>query len=100
MFEEREGGTVYEISEGGAKAHWATVVTWEPPSRVVLAWHVNAKMPDATEIEVRFRPDGDGTHVELEHRHWERLGEAGLEARQNYETGWDTVLAPYEAAAR
>jgi len=37
VFEEREGGEVYEISSGREKGHWATVLAWEPPSRLVLA---------------------------------------------------------------
>jgi hypothetical protein len=48
---------------------------------------------------VRFVPDGDGSRVELEHRGWERLGEAAAEAREGYDTGWDTVLGLYASAA-
>jgi uncharacterized protein YndB with AHSA1/START domain len=98
VFEEREGGEVYEISSRGEKAHWATVLVWEPPSRLVLAWHVNPENPAPTEIEVRFRPEGDGTRVDLEHRHWERLGAAGPEGRDRYDSGWEPVLACYAAS--
>ena len=37
VFEDRAGGEVYEISESGERGHWATVLEWEPPSRLVLA---------------------------------------------------------------
>jgi hypothetical protein len=97
VWEEREGGEVYEISNDGEKAHWATVLAWEPPTRVVIAWHVNPDTPAPTEVEARFTPDGDGTRLDLEHRNWERLGEAGSAMREGYEGGWDTVLAPYVA---
>ena len=93
VFEEREGGEVFEISENGEKGHWATVVAFEPPSRLVLAWEVNPKAL-GTEVEVRFTADGPSARVDLEHRGWERLAEAA-EARASYDTGWDLVLARY-----
>ena len=94
VWEEREGGEVYEIEHGGARARWATVLTWEPPHRLVIAWQVN---PDrlGTEIEVRFTPEGVGTRVELEHRLWERLGDAAVELRAGYDTGWDAVFGRF-----
>lgn len=41
MWEEHEGGEVYELAEGGARARRATVLAWEPPHRLVIAWQVN-----------------------------------------------------------
>ena len=96
VFEEREGGEVYELSSDGEKGHWATVLAWEPPGRLVLAWNVANAEALATEVEIRFSPDGDGTRVELEHRGWEALAEEGAEKRGNYDTGWDHVLGFYE----
>jgi uncharacterized protein YndB with AHSA1/START domain len=95
VWEEREGGEVYEISNGGEKAHWATVLAWEPPARAVIAWHVNPEAAAATEIEVRFAPEGGGTRVDLEHRGWERLGDQAQAARDGYDGGWETVLGRY-----
>jgi uncharacterized protein YndB with AHSA1/START domain len=95
VFEEREGGEVYETSAAGEKGHWATVVTWEPPSRLVLAWNILERDPVGTELEVRFLPEGAGTRVELEHRGWERLAEGAAEKREDYDTGWDHVLGVY-----
>ena len=95
VFEEREGGEVYELSETGEKAHWADVLAWEPPSRVVLDWKVNPDRP-STELELRFAAEDGGTRVDLEHRGWERLGEEGPEAREGYNGGWVVVLGLYE----
>ena len=95
VFEEREGGEVYEISSGGERGHWATVVAWEPPGRLVLAWNILERDPVATELEVRFLPDGDRTRVELEHRGWEALTADATEKRDSYDTGWDHVLGRY-----
>ena len=96
VFEEREGGEVYELSSDGEKGHWATVLAWGPPGRLVLAWNVANAEALPTEVEVRFTAEGDGTRVELEHRGWEALAEEGAEKRGNYDTGWDHVLGLYE----
>ena len=93
------GGRLYERTRDGKELSWGKVLAWEPPSRLVIEWKVNPDAVAPTEIEVRFAPEGDGTRVELEHRGWERLGEAALESRTSYEGGWNGVLAGYEAAA-
>lgn len=95
VFEPREGGEVYEVSTEGERGHWATVLEWDPPHRLVLAWNIVRRDGEATEIEVRFLPAEDGTRVELEHRGWERLAEAGAERRASYDTGWDFVLGRF-----
>jgi uncharacterized protein YndB with AHSA1/START domain len=92
VFEEREGGEVYELAANGEKGHWATVVGWEPPSRLVLAWNILGLELVATEVEIRFLPEGAGTRVELEHRGWEELPEEAACKRSNYDTGWDHIL--------
>jgi uncharacterized protein YndB with AHSA1/START domain len=94
VFEPREGGEVYEVSESGERGHWATVLEWDPPARLVLAWNILNAETEPTEVEVRFLPEGGGTRVELEHRGWERIAE-GVEKRGNYDTGWDFVLGKY-----
>lgn len=95
VFEQHSGGEVYEVSTSGEQGHWATVLEWDPPHRLVLAWNILRAEDSPTEVEVRFLPDGDGTRVELEHRGWEALGEGGAAKRGNYDTGWDLVLGRY-----
>jgi uncharacterized protein YndB with AHSA1/START domain len=95
VFEPRVGGDVYEVSASGEQGHWATVLGWEPPHRLVLAWNILNAETEPTEVEVRFLAEGVGTRVELEHRGWERLAEGGAEKRANYDTGWDFVLGRY-----
>jgi hypothetical protein len=94
VWEERAGGEVYELSLTGDRCRWATVLMWEPPTRLVIAWQVN---PDrlGTEIEVRFTPEDGGTRVDLEHRGWERIPDPA-EMRAGYTTGWDHVLGRFE----
>lgn len=85
---------VYERAADGKEHDWADIAAWEPPSRLVLNWRVNPNAP-ATEVEVRFAAEGDGTRVELEHRGW---GERPDE-RPSYDGGWDVVLARFVDAA-
>lgn len=99
VLEERVGGELYEVSEAGERAHWATVVEWDAPRRLVLAWKVNPLAAAPTEIEVTFSREGDGTRIDLEHRGWERLGDGANDEFGDYETGWDLVLGRYRAVA-
>ena len=54
-----------------------------------------------TLVEVRFRPDSDGTRVELIHTGWEVFGADADERRAGYADadGWATVLARLVRAA-
>jgi len=48
-------------------------------------------------VEIRFAADGNGTLIELEHRGWEQSAKT-REARNNYDSGWGTMLGHYQAA--
>lgn len=102
VFEGREGGRVFERTTDGREVQWAEVLVWEPPRRLVLAWRTNPDSPAPTEIEVTFREIEEGTtEVELEHRGWERLGDRGVAAREDYgsDSGWTMVLERYRRFA-
>lgn len=100
IMEPREGGRLYERGHDGREASWGTVLVWEPPARVVIAWHVNPDAQAPTEIEVRFTAQDPGsTIVELEHRGWERLGALAAEGREGYANGWPIVFGLYVEAA-
>jgi uncharacterized protein YndB with AHSA1/START domain len=95
VFEGREGGEVYELTADGERGHWARVLTWEPPSRLVLAWNILEREAVPTEVDIRFVAEGESTRVELEHRGWEALAEEAKAKRENYDRGWGNVLAVY-----
>ncbi len=95
VFEQRQGGRIYEVQRDGGEADWGRVLAWEPPQRFVMTWHPGGKAAQATELEVRFAPEGDGTRLHLEHRGWEVCGAQAAETRESYDTGWTTVLGYY-----
>lgn len=98
-FQARVGGQVLEHMSNGQTLPWGEVLLWEPPSRFVLAWKPSFSDRPPTDVEVRFTQQGDGTLVELEHRGWERLGPEFAELHGSYETGWNTTLERFRAAA-
>lgn len=99
VLEGRAGGRLYEVSDEGKDADWGTVTVWEPPHRLVCEWRLPPGNPIATELELRFLPEGEGTRVELEHRGWERHRDRAQELRDRYVPGWEAVLGRYVAAS-
>jgi uncharacterized protein YndB with AHSA1/START domain len=107
ILEPREGGRWYEKGVDGSECDWGRVLAWEPPRRLVVTWQINGQWqfdPDpehASEIEVRFTPDGpEQTTVELEHRHLERLVD-GRALREGIQGGggWSALLELFAKAA-
>ena len=93
------GGRWFERDADGHECDWGFVTEWEPPRRVLLAWHLTTEYefdPDpgrATEVEVRFTPQDGGTLVELEHRGFERnAGGAVIREKVGAEGGWGELL--------
>ena len=93
------GGRWFERDADGHECDWGFVTEWEPPRRVLLAWHLTTEYefdPDpgrATEVEVRFTPQDGGTLVELEHRGFERnVGGAVIREKVGSEGGWGELL--------
>src|SRR5688500_2887976 len=94
----RPGGRIYERTPEGEEHDWGEVLAWEPPGRLVYLWHLRFDRADATEVEVTFRPSGEGTAVSIVHRGWERLGAKGPERRERTKAGWASVIEPYQRA--
>lgn len=104
--EGRAGGRCYTLQEDGTECDWGTVLVWEPPRRLVLAWQISAGWqyePDlakSSEVEVQFAALADGrTRVDLEHRGFERMGPTGDAMRSAVDSpnGWTGTLALYVA---
>jgi uncharacterized protein YndB with AHSA1/START domain len=94
-FEPGEGGRIYEQTKSGDEHLWGTVLTWDPPSRIVHSWYPSRGEDTAQEVEITFERAGSGTRLELVHTGWETLGDQAVEVYGNYETGWDYVLGRY-----
>jgi uncharacterized protein YndB with AHSA1/START domain len=103
LIEPYVGGRWYAEYEDGSEVSNGHVRIWEPASRLVVSWEINADWkPDTTvasEIEVRFIPTTPGTtRVELEHRNFESLGpQAGEKMRNDVNGGWPGLLDLYAA---
>jgi len=99
------GGRWYGLLEDGTENPWGDVLDWEPPHRVLLAWRIGGDWkydPDLlTEVEVVFTAEGQGTRVDFEHRHLERMGDAAEGARASFDSegGWAGLLQMFAAEA-
>ncbi len=106
ILERRDGGRWFERGPDGSECDWGRVLAWEPPGRVLLAWHLDgdwAYDPDpgrASEVEVRFSAANGGTRVDLEHRGFERQARGGeIAAAVGGENGWSGILDGYTTTA-
>ena len=99
ILEPRVSGRWFERGEDGSECQWGKVLAWEPPTRLLLGWQIDAAFkydPNVlTEVELRFAPDGGGTRVELEHRHLERLGERAPAMAESFNAGWGRLLESF-----
>jgi uncharacterized protein YndB with AHSA1/START domain len=101
------GGRWFEKGVDGSECDWGHVQAWDPPSRLVVSWEINAQwqadpsMSDC-EVEVRFTREGTGTRVDLEHRKLHAFGERAAEMHGVFDGergGWTTLLSAFASAA-
>ena len=108
VLEPRAGGRWYERGVDGSECDWGTVLAWDPPRRVLLAWQIDGEWhrdPDpahASEVEVTFTDDApDRTTVTVEHRNFDRLAHANsLSEAIGGEGGWGLILTRYTDATQ
>lgn len=106
IMEPRVGGRWYERGEDGSTCDWGRVLAWEPPSRLLLTYDIDANWQHDpklnTEIEVLFIAEGNNrTRIEFEHRRLDRYGARRDEMRTIFDkTGdWGRLLAGFAALA-
>lgn len=87
-------GRLVERSTDGRESTWAEVLDWDPPHRLVLAWHPGSDLGASGRVEVRFSEDEGGTRVDLRHDGWEAFGEQAMARRRSYTgpSAWGHVL--------
>ena len=103
VMEPRAGGRWYEESVDGSQCDWGKVLTWEPPARLVVSWHLNSQFQYDqsvdSELEVRFIAESQtATRVELEHRITAADAEV-IRTMVDAPNGWTAILASYQTAA-
>lgn len=105
-FEPRVGGRIIDRAVDGTESAWARILAYEPPDRLVFSWDISLRWqietdPErASEVEVRFIPEGEArTRVELEHRGLERHGDGWESMRDavGSPNGWDGGLRAFAA---
>jgi len=101
VFERREGGRIYDRGVDGSECHWARVLAYDPPDRVVFSWDVSPQWQiesdhaKTSEVEVRFIAETAArTRVELQHRNLDRHGAGWESARDGVgsEGGWPLYM--------
>jgi uncharacterized protein YndB with AHSA1/START domain len=101
VFEPHVGGRLYDRGVDGSECHWARVLVYEPPNRVVISWDISPYWqietdPEKTsEVDVRFIAETpERTRVELEHRNLDRHGDGWEQTRGavDSEGGWPLYL--------
>ncbi len=97
FLEPKVGGRFYERATDGSEYEIGRVTAYQPPSIVAFSWRAPS-WDVITQVEVRFSAERGGTRVDLEHSGWEQSAKT-VDARKNYESGWDTVLGHYQRGA-
>lgn len=96
MIEGRIGGRFFERYTDGTEYEIGRVTAYQPPSLVAFTWHAPS-WEVTTRVEIRFSAEAGGTRVELEHSGWEQSAKT-RDTRNNYDSGWGTILGHYQAA--
>jgi uncharacterized protein YndB with AHSA1/START domain len=100
IIEPHADGRWYERDADGNESPWGKVLAWDPPTRLVLGWQLNAQFrydpAMLTTVELTFiAKEGGGTIVRLEHRDLERFGDDAARVAQSIGDGWPTRLKDF-----
>lgn len=106
IIEPRRGGKWYERGVDGSTCEWGSVLAWDPPRHLAVAWHLNGEFqydPDpqrASRVDIRFSEDGPGrTTVRLEHSELDRHGPSWPQLYEGVGSanGWPLTLECFKA---
>jgi uncharacterized protein YndB with AHSA1/START domain len=106
VIEGRVGGRCYSEQVDDTECDWGSILVWDPPRRLVIAWQISPnwqyepELAKSSEVEVWFTPEPDGTtRVDLEHHHFERYGPGADTMRTAVDDpeGWSGLLRHFAA---
>ena len=101
MLEPCLGGRIFERTRDGTEIEWGEITTWNPPAQLRYLRNINRDRSDATDVELTFVDNGDGTiRLEIVHSGWERLGSEGLAWRNANTAGWNALVPSFIVAAQ
>lgn len=104
IMEGRVGGRLFERTKNGREHDWGRIIRWEPPRRIVYEWFLQADPTKASEIDVTFRGQEDGTTtVVVEHGRWEHAAEDVAEEHRRCVAapeGWTGILDEYKTLSK
>lgn len=95
----RVGGSIWEVTRHGEEHVWGSIAVYDVGKRIEIRWHPGAPESEATIVDVRFDSIDSGTRVTLIHSGWDARGNGAQKTRDSYESGWNTVLAPFVSMA-
>jgi len=100
VIEPHDNGRWFERDAEGQETPWGTVLSWEPPRRLLLGWQLDQNFRyDAglrMEVEILFEELGTGgTRVSLEHRNLEQLGAEAEVFAGKVRSGWPERLGNF-----
>jgi hypothetical protein len=55
VFEPKVGGHIYDRGVDGTECHWARILAYDPPDRVVFSWDISPRRQIATDPNHRAR---------------------------------------------
>jgi len=100
IIEPRPEGRWYERDAEGHETPWGKVLAWDPPTRLLLGWQLNAQFrydpAILTTVELSFTASHTGgTTVRREHRDLEQFGTDAARVASLIGDGWPTRLEDF-----
>ncbi len=91
--EERGGGFIeyWRDGEGHERSSRGEVLELRRPELLRLSW-LDDDWPEPTSVELRLEPGKQGSHLELVHSGFEKLGPKLLYNLEEYQHGWEALL--------
>jgi hypothetical protein len=102
--EAQPGGLCTEIGPHGFRCDWGRVIQWVENEKIGFLWQISPRrepvpQPEkASEVQLSFDAQGDHSHVERMHDHFERHGEGSKQYKEMMGSayGWPYILECYQ----